>query len=132
MLCRDVTGNVMYIHPIIYKRSENKCIPHLHKKIVIQNHHDKNHELLIHNGGLWWRDRPPWFLHLALKLGQNQWIFDSHNKRFLTLIHKVLVIYIMFGVWCAMTGTSFTGPIYFCSETINSQCYNIILTSFEL
>jgi len=50
MLCTDVTGNVMYIHPIIYKRPENKCIPHLHKKIVIHNHHDKNHELIIRDG----------------------------------------------------------------------------------
>jgi len=32
------------------------------------------------------------------------------------LIHKVLVIYIMFDVWCAMTGTSFTEHIYFCSQ----------------
>ena len=52
MLCTDVTGNVVFIHPIIYKRPENKCIPHRHKKIVIHNHHDKNHVLLVHNGGI--------------------------------------------------------------------------------
>jgi len=67
-----------------------------------------------------------------MKLGQTQWIYDAQSKRFPTLIHKVLVSYIMIGVWLAMTGTSFTGPIYFCSEKINSQCYNKILTSFEL